>query len=72
MIAPEHFDVCEQMMSEVNRLCPLQMRITGDDDIFIRLAKRNKRLLQVANLLLQFHHLVAQPHPHIEGNLVVP
>ena len=58
-------------MRKVNRLRPLQVRVPGDDDIFIRLAKRNERLLQVTNFLLQFHHLVAEPHPHVEGDLIV-
>ena len=34
------------MVREVNRLRPLQVRVAGDDDTVVRLAKRDERLLQ--------------------------
>ena len=49
-ITLDHLNVCQQVVREVNRLRPLQVCVAGDDDIIVRLAKRDERLLQRAEL----------------------
>ena len=70
-VAFQHFHVGEQMMREINRLRPLQVRIAGYQHAGVLFAKSDQRALQRANVLCKSNDLVAQPHPRIQRHLVV-
>jgi hypothetical protein len=70
-IALEHLHVSQQMMREENRLRPLQMRVTRQKDLRIFARQRQQRRLQGTQGAAQIDDLIAQPHAHIQGDLVV-
>ena len=70
-IALEHLDVGEQMVREINRLRALQMRVAGNEHVGIFLAERDERALQAGDFAEQHDDFIAQPEPHVEGDLVV-
>ncbi len=61
MIALDHLNVSQQMMRKINRLRPLQMRVTRDNHAGIFSAQFHQRPLQAAQFLAQAHDFIPQP-----------
>ena len=59
-------------MREINRLGALQMRVAGNNHVRIFRAEFDERFLQAAKFFGKFRNLVAQPHPNIQRDLVIP
>ena len=71
-IAFEHLDVGEQMVREIDGLRALQMRVAGNEHVGIFLAERDERALQIGDFRqARQSDFIAQPHPHVERDLVV-
>ena len=71
-IAIEHFDVGEEMVGEVDGLSALEVGITWDDDLGMIGGELDDRGLEFVELAAQLDQFVAKPHPHIEGDLIIP
>ena len=70
-IAFEHLDVGQQMVCKIDGLGALQVRVTGNDDVGILLAKGDKDALQPGDFAEERGDFIAQPEPRVEGDLVV-
>ncbi len=58
-------------MREINRLRPLQMSVSGNQEVSVLFAQLDQRELQQADFPGEFEDFVAQPHPHVERHLIV-
>ena len=70
-IAVEHFDVCQQVMREKDRLCALEMRVAGDDHFQLSFAELHERALQLTQAGDNRIALIAQIKPDIGRHLIV-
>ena len=58
-------------MGKENRLCPLQMRVTGHNHILILLGCFEQGFLQIDDFFLHSHYFPADVHMRIECHLVI-
>ena len=53
IVALQHHRIRQQLLAECDRLCPLQMRVTGHNGVLVRLRLRMQRLHDGQNQRLQ-------------------
>ena len=71
-VTVEHLDVGQAMVGEEDRLGPLQVRVTGDDDLRVPLAQFDQRALKPAQFAQEGFDLIPQPESDIQGDLIIP
>ena len=71
-IAIEHLQPGKKMMREKHRLRPLQMRVSRNQHVAIRLGQRQQRALRAEDFFRQNAAGVLEKQPHVRRDLVVP
>ena len=71
-ISIQHFHPRKQMMREIDRLRPLQMRVAGDHHFRIGLRDGEQRTLRFKKQLDQILCSGLEPQPHIGRDLIIP
>ena len=59
------------MMSEINRLRPLQVGVSGNQKVGVFLAQLGQRHLEQTDFRRELEDFLAQPHPHVERHLII-
>ena len=70
-VAPEHPEVGQQVMREIDRLRALQVRVAGHRPVQVRLGDAHDHRLQVLQRLDRPQRVGAREHRHVGGDLVV-
>ena len=70
-VAPEHPEVREQVMREVDGLGALQVRVARHRPVLVALGELDERALQVLELLERLQRVRAREHRHVGRDLVV-
>ena len=70
-VPANHFDISEQMMTERDRLCGLQMREPRQNGIHMGFRLLDKRPLQILQLMVERVDGIAHPQSEISRDLIV-
>ena len=70
-VAPEHPEVRQQVVREVDRLRALEVRVAGHRPVLVALGELDERALQLLQLLERLQRVRAREHRHVGRDLVV-
>jgi hypothetical protein len=71
MVSVQHLDVGKQVMSDRDGLSPLEMGVTRQEDILVRLGKPDKGGLERPDTRMKEGYLLAKIEAQVGGHLII-